>query len=192
MFLVARFAIAQSICTAQGCSAAANPEQAKELLRLLVKDIRVHDQHTIIPTYRIPHAVRTMHGTVGLVGAYSNADTQERLRRLASRLDRLAASDAPRRPSARHDLRLRTGLVPHAIMGALGASVEPMRVRDIHAEVEELLGQHVSPSAIKNWLGRNLRGEHPVVVRLGRGRYRLIVSNGRLTAPSDRPEQSSS
>jgi len=30
--------------------ATANPEQAKELLRLLIKDIRVHDQHKIIPT----------------------------------------------------------------------------------------------------------------------------------------------
>jgi hypothetical protein len=48
--------------------ATANPEQANELLRLLIKDIRVHDQHTIIPTYRIPPAVRTMHGTVGDTG----------------------------------------------------------------------------------------------------------------------------
>jgi site-specific DNA recombinase len=48
--------------------ATANPEQAKELLRLLIKDIRVHDQHTIIPTYRVPAAVRTMHGTVGDTG----------------------------------------------------------------------------------------------------------------------------
>ncbi len=46
----------------------ANPEQAKELLRLLIKDIRVHDQHKIIPTYRVPAAVRTMHGTVGPAG----------------------------------------------------------------------------------------------------------------------------
>jgi hypothetical protein len=36
-----------------------NPEQAKELLRLLVKDIQVHDRRRIIPTYRIPAAVRT-------------------------------------------------------------------------------------------------------------------------------------
>jgi site-specific DNA recombinase len=48
--------------------ATANPEQAKELLRLLIKDINVHDQHTIIPTYRVPPAVRTMHGTVGDTG----------------------------------------------------------------------------------------------------------------------------
>jgi site-specific DNA recombinase len=48
--------------------ATASLEQAKELLRLLIKDIRVHDQHTIIPTYRVPPAVRTMHGTVGDTG----------------------------------------------------------------------------------------------------------------------------
>jgi site-specific DNA recombinase len=48
--------------------ATANPEQTKELLRLLIKNIRVHDQHTIIPTYRIPPTVRTMHGTVGDTG----------------------------------------------------------------------------------------------------------------------------
>jgi hypothetical protein len=48
--------------------ATANPKQAKELLRLLIKDIRVHDQHKIIPTYRVPAVVRTMHGTVGDTG----------------------------------------------------------------------------------------------------------------------------
>ncbi len=52
--------------------ATANPEQAKELLRLLIKDIRVHDQHKIIPTYRVPPAVRTMHRTVGDTGHSAN------------------------------------------------------------------------------------------------------------------------
>jgi hypothetical protein len=37
-------------------------------------------------------------------------------------------------------------------MRVLAESVEPMRVWDIHAEVEELVGQAVSPSAVKNWL----------------------------------------
>jgi hypothetical protein len=47
-------------------------KDAKELLRLLIKDIRVHDRHTIIPTYRVPPAVRTMHGTVGDTGHSAN------------------------------------------------------------------------------------------------------------------------
>jgi hypothetical protein len=60
-------------------------------------------------------------------------------------------------------------------MHVLAASVEPMRVRDIHAEVEGIIGQPVSPSAVKNWLARKAQGEQPLSVRLGRGRYRLIV-----------------
>jgi hypothetical protein len=37
-----------------------SPEQAKELLRLLIKEIRVHNRRRIIPTYRVPAAVRAM------------------------------------------------------------------------------------------------------------------------------------
>lgn len=36
------------------------PEQAKELLRLLIKEIRVHSRRRIVPTYRVPAAVRAM------------------------------------------------------------------------------------------------------------------------------------
>ncbi|MCP9487549.1 MAG: hypothetical protein MSC30_17015 [Gaiellaceae bacterium MAG52_C11] len=49
-----------------------NPEQAKELLRLLVKEIRVHDRHRIVPTYRVPAAVRTMPTTMGRNEHYAN------------------------------------------------------------------------------------------------------------------------
>ena len=45
-----------------------SPEQAKELLRLLVKEIRVHDRRRIIPTYRIPTAVRATPSKVGGTG----------------------------------------------------------------------------------------------------------------------------
>ena len=45
-----------------------NPEQAKELLRLLVKDIQVHDRRRIIPTYRIPAGVRAIPRKVGGTG----------------------------------------------------------------------------------------------------------------------------
>lgn len=44
---------------------AGSSEQAEELLRLLVKEIRVYDRRKIIPTYRIPAAVRTMPSKVG-------------------------------------------------------------------------------------------------------------------------------
>jgi site-specific DNA recombinase len=43
-------------------------EQAKELLRLLVKEIRVHDRGRITPTYRVPAAVRAIPRKVGRTG----------------------------------------------------------------------------------------------------------------------------
>lgn len=45
-----------------------SPEQAKELLRLLVKEIRVHNRRRIVPTYRVPAAVRAMPTKVGPTG----------------------------------------------------------------------------------------------------------------------------
>jgi hypothetical protein len=48
-----------------------------------------------------------------------------------------------------------------------------MRTRDIHTEVEELLGISVPVSSVKNWLAKQIRDKQSQVVRLGRGRYRL-------------------
>ncbi|HTD57636.1 MAG TPA: hypothetical protein VK672_01975 [Solirubrobacteraceae bacterium] len=50
---------------------------------------------------------------------------------------------------------------------------------DIHAEVEELLGKSVPASSVKNWLAKQVQDQKPQVVRLGRGRYRLVVRNAR-------------
>jgi hypothetical protein len=60
-------------------------------------------------------------------------------------------------------------------MRALADSVEPMRMKDIHAEVERELGQRVSRSAVKNWLARHPGGDRPLFVRLERGRYLAAV-----------------
>jgi hypothetical protein len=46
-----------------------SPEQAKELLRLLIKEIRVYGRRRLIPTYRVPAAsVRAMPSKVGGTG----------------------------------------------------------------------------------------------------------------------------
>jgi site-specific DNA recombinase len=37
-----------------------SPEQTKEFLRLLIKEIRVHNRRRIVPTYRVPAAVRAI------------------------------------------------------------------------------------------------------------------------------------
>lgn len=110
---------------------------------------------------------------MGLLGAYSNPEIQGRLRQLSEKLDRLAASNAAPRPSARHDRRLRGGLVPQAIERVLSQAAGPMRACDIHAEVEDLLGRSVPVSSVKNWLARQVQDQRSRVVRLDRGRYRL-------------------
>src|SRR4029450_9759053 len=45
-----------------------SPEQAKEFLRLLIKEIRVHNRRRIVPTYRGPAAVRALPSKVELAG----------------------------------------------------------------------------------------------------------------------------
>jgi hypothetical protein len=111
---------------------------------------------------------------MGLLGTYSNPAIHERLRQLSEKLDRLAASDAALRPSGRHDLRLRGGLVPRTIEQVLTEAPGPMRARDIHAAVEDLLNRSIPTSTVKCWLTKSTQGEQPRLVRLGRGRYRTI------------------
>jgi hypothetical protein len=111
---------------------------------------------------------------MGLLGCYSNPEIQERLRQLSDKLDRLVASDAAPRPSVRQDRKLRGGIVPKAIERVLADAGKPMRVRDVHAEVEEFLGMSVPASSVKNWLAKQVQDRQSRVVRLERGRYRLI------------------
>jgi hypothetical protein len=107
-----------------------------------------------------------------IFGALSNPEIHERLRRLARKLEQIEAGLAAPRPTT-PARSVRVGAVPKAIMRVLSASVEPMRMRDIHTEVEALIGQQVSRSSVKNWLASHVRGEHAPLVRLGRGRYRM-------------------
>ncbi len=112
---------------------------------------------------------------MGLLGAYSNPEIQGRLRQLSEKLDRLAASKAAPRHGGRQDRRLRSGLVPKAIEQVLHEAICPVRARDIHAEVEQLLGRPVPISSVKNWLAKQAQGGEPQVVRLGRGWYWLAT-----------------
>lgn len=151
------------------------PTRAKTVLQTMIDDIRVNARDHIEPTFRIP-AVRVDNGYMGLLGCYSNPEVQGRLRLLSEKLDRLAASNAAPRPSGRRDRRLRGGLVSQATERVLRQAAGPMRARDIHAEVEELLGRSVPVSSVKNWLAKQAQGEKPRLVRLDRGRYRLAAS----------------
>jgi hypothetical protein len=54
-----------------------SPEQAKELLRLLMKEIRVHDRRRILPIYHVPAAVRAIPRKVGRTEHCANQDLDE-------------------------------------------------------------------------------------------------------------------
>jgi hypothetical protein len=112
---------------------------------------------------------------VEFIGALSNPEVQGRLERLAKKLDQIESVGLAPRPTTL-GRSLRVGAIPEAIMRVLADSVEPMRMRDIEAEVEALVGQPVSRSAVKNWLANHVRGEQAPLIRLGRGRYRLAQS----------------
>lgn len=61
----------------------------------------------------------------------------------------------------------------------LGYSKEPMQaIAAVHAAVEELLGEPVVWSSIKNALASNVGGESPRFERVGHGRYRLRQADG--------------
>jgi hypothetical protein len=70
--------------------------------------------------------------------------------------------------------------VGDAVVKVLGEAGCELRMIEIHAAVEDLLGEPVSRSSVKNYLARGCRRRLPVFERVGRGRYRLIASTAEL------------
>jgi hypothetical protein len=122
----------------------------------------------------VPAAVRTLAEGVeqlDLVGQGSNRGLSGKMAAIASG----AASARPQPLSSRPAERRRRrpwGEMRRAIEAVLGSAGE-MRARDIRPAVEQLLGQEVTASSVKNCLAANSRGTAPSFVRVGRGRYRL-------------------
>lgn len=69
-----------------------------------------------------------------------------------------------------------------AVVKVLGEAGCELRMIEVHAAVEDLLGEPVSRSSAKNSLARGCRRRRPVFERVGRGRYRLIASTAELRA----------
>jgi hypothetical protein len=80
------------------------------------------------------------------------------------------------------------GLIPGAIKRVLGEAPGPMRARDIHTAVEELLGMPVPASSVKNWLATHTGSDQALFVRLGRGRYQIGVPNSGEFGTRCKPE----
>jgi hypothetical protein len=108
---------------------------------------------------------------VGRAGHGSNQDLAYRMARIRPRVDRLGSD---RTADSRRPRRLRWpwGQVASAVVIVL-ASAGELRARDIHAAVEAVLNEDVSPSSVKNCLATYSRTADPMFERVGRGRYRL-------------------
>ncbi|HZV72667.1 MAG TPA: hypothetical protein VFF79_03035 [Conexibacter sp.] len=108
---------------------------------------------------------------MGFVGTLSNPDTQERLRRLLDKLERVAGTEtstAPRRPEPQPECAPVLSAVTQVLRDVEGL----MRARAVHAEVEALRGAPVAWSSVKDYLASNAQPGGRFV-RVARGRYCL-------------------
>lgn len=109
---------------------------------------------------------------VGLTGALSNHAMAERLPRLNRLRKELLRKAAVSLPSAKRP-RPRSGAIQKAVVEALSATTEPMRIRDLQAAVERLLSMRVSKSTVNSCLSVGAGGANPRFERVSPGRYRL-------------------
>lgn len=99
----------------------------------------------------------------------------------AETLERLAARDWRRVPVRRRKslqtarTRRRFAEVGDAVVQVLSEARGELRMVEVHAAVEEQLGEPVSRSSVKNYLAKGAQRRRPVLERAGRGRYRLIT-----------------
>lgn len=108
-----------------------------------------------------------------LNGALCNLDLArfQRLDRLRARL----AAEAPPgwAPIPLVDKRMQRGWVLVAVREVLAEAQEPMRMCEVIAKVEAVLGKPVTKSSVENCLCSNIIGKHPRFERVARGRYRI-------------------
>jgi hypothetical protein len=99
----------------------------------------------------------------------------------AETLERLAARDWRRVPVRRRKslqtgrTRRRFAEVGDAVVQVLTDARTELRMIEIHRAVEDLLGEPVARSSVKNYLAKDCRRREPRFERVTRGRYRLLV-----------------
>jgi hypothetical protein len=99
-----------------------------------------------------------------------NPRLQVELRRLTRLREELAGRNTAERP-ARHDLRRRQGSVLEAVTTVLARAGRPLRARDIHARVEELLAAPIPFSSVNEALSTHTGGRNQRFRRLRYGVY---------------------
>lgn len=108
-----------------------------------------------------------------LVGRLSNPELTTSFQSLTAhdwtqgeRRRRFATPGAP-------DGRRKFGTVRDSIVAVLEEAGSELRVRDIHQRVEQLLGEPVAGSSVKNYLHKAARRKVPLFEYRGRRGYRL-------------------
>jgi len=100
---------------------------------------------------------------------------------------RICCPETPREPiGAAHP---RQGRIIDAIAQVLSDRGGPMQARDVHAQVETLLGERVRWASIKATLAGNLDGPVPRFVRVARGVYSVRISRADRQQTSRRQPQ---
>jgi len=107
---------------------------------------------------------------VRLRGALSNFELQQRLERLNELRERLLAK-AGTSPREVRTLKPRWGEIQKAVIAILTAASEPMRVKDVHAAVEQVLAAPISKDSINSCLSTGVRGDSPRFERTKPGWY---------------------
>jgi hypothetical protein len=72
------------------------------------------------------------------------------------------------------DGRRKFGSVSGTILAVLAQTDSEMRLRDIHAQVERILGGTVSFQSVADYLLTRSKGPKPLFVRTRHGHYRLL------------------
>lgn len=93
---------------------------------------------------------------------------------MSEKLAEVAAGGGPRRLSS-FERKRRAGVLTDVIGEVLGDAREAMRMCEIHAAAEALLGQGVPRSTVKNCLANNCEGERARFARVVRGALPLAV-----------------
>jgi hypothetical protein len=124
------------------------------------------------PAHRaITDAVCALPSSVVLVGALSNPELQDLFQRLTSQPRRKHRKTKPDTVGPDPDGRRRFGSVSGAIVQVLTEAQSDLRVKEIWAEVERLLGEPVSRHSVKSYLHRGTH-ELKIFERVRQGRYR--------------------
>ncbi len=108
-----------------------------------------------------------------LVGRLSNRDLRTLLHTLTGADWKQEGRRARPSQGVAPDGRRKFGTVQDAIVTVLEQAGLEMRVREIHAGVEKLLGEPVSPSSVKDYLRKGCRRRVPLFEYHGRRGYRL-------------------